>query len=80
MKTRITQSEYLQIIGILRLAEKHYRTVKECIEVLGELTGDGPDGHCADAVFCNYSAKQLLEKLNIPSPSLTDRSLRNSRR
>jgi hypothetical protein len=64
-KERLTKQEYLQLIGLLVLGKKHMDTLQDIIKAIGEVTGDGPDGHCADAVYSNYDADLLLEKLDI---------------
>jgi len=68
MKTKITKKEYLQIVGLLALAEKHMNATEDIEEALREIVGEKEKyGHCGDAVIDKElrNANSLLKKLNI---------------
>jgi hypothetical protein len=68
-KSSITKSEYLQLIGLLVLAKGHNDNLKELAKAIREITGESHDqGHSTDAAYCDYSADDLLQKLEIPIP------------
>ncbi len=64
-KTSVRRSEYLQLVGLLLLANRHNDALQNIEDAIAEITGEGPGSHSADAVYCNYSAEKLLNKLNI---------------
>lgn len=65
-KASITQTEYVQIVGLLAIAKRHMRTIEDIEKALREIIGQtGDNGHCGDAIFCNYTADELLEKMEV---------------
>lgn len=68
MKTRITPRERLQLIGLLTLAGKHDRALRDVLLVAKDLLGDAePYSHIDDAVWDDKhrDADRLLKLLNI---------------
>lgn len=64
--TTITKEKYLQIAGLLTLAQFHKNRVDECEKIMSLMIEEGEDcGHCGDAIWSDYTADILLEKLNI---------------
>jgi hypothetical protein len=68
----ITRPEYLQLIGLLALAQRHNAMLNEIAEAIRAITDerdrDGApnySGHSFDAVWSDYSADDLLRKLDI---------------
>jgi hypothetical protein len=73
MKQGITKSEYVQIVGLLTLAERHRESLREIGAAIQVLTGEADAGaHCLDAVYQDApavsGANQLLAKLGIAVP------------
>lgn len=65
-KTEISKSEYLQLVVLLTLAERHRKMVEDIQAAAMEITGETDDcGHTCDAVWNDYSADDLLGKLSI---------------
>ncbi len=65
MKT-INQSEYLQLMGLLVLAKRHNDALNQIVDAVRAITGEEDDmGHSSDAVYSDYSADELLKKLDI---------------
>lgn len=66
MKTEITKLEYWQIIGLLTIAAQHNEALKEIEKSLRKVTGEESEfGHCGDAIYCDYSADELIKKLKL---------------
>jgi hypothetical protein len=68
MKTKITKKEYLQIVGLLALADKYMKIIGDIINELREIVGEKEEwGHCGDAVIDDRlrNADSLLKKLKI---------------
>ena len=71
MKTKLTKSEYLQLQGLLSLAQTTYKSLTEIETAAEELLGvDYPGDHCSvvsDAIYGieNFSAKKLCRDLDI---------------
>ncbi len=68
MKTKVSKKEYLQIVGLLALADKHMNMVDDIQNALREIVGEKEEwGHCGDAVIDSTlrNADSLLKKLNI---------------
>ncbi len=68
MKTKVSKKEYLQIVGLLTLADKHMNMVDDIQNALREIVGEKEDwGHCGDAVIdaTLRNADSLLKRLNI---------------
>ena len=65
-KTKITETEHLQLIGLLVLAKQCDERMKDIEKAVNAITGE-PDagGYSSDAVYGNYTADELLEKLDI---------------
>lgn len=65
-KTKITRSEYLQLVGLLTLAKENNKRQADIIAAVIAITGETDDmGHGNDAVYSDYSADELLGKLKI---------------
>jgi hypothetical protein len=65
---QLTRTEYLQITGLLLIGKKHREALEDVQRALHELTGEDDDplsGHCGDAIYSEYSARQLCEKLKL---------------
>lgn len=71
----ITQSEYLQVVGLLTMSQ-HYQDKLRDVErallnIVQEVDHDGADmrvwdgGHVTDAVGGEHNADQLLDRLNL---------------
>ena len=64
--TEITENEKLQLIGLLVLAQAGNERMKDILKAVTAITGEKDDmGHSSDAVYSDYTADELLEKLNI---------------
>lgn len=68
----IKTTEYLQVVGLLKLAENYYKTLQDIEKALGTLLnieqdGYGHYGHVSDAVYGNddFNADTLLKYLNL---------------
>jgi len=68
----ISYRSYLQLIGLLALAEHHNRMLEDILTAALEITDETdslgvPDtsGHTADAIYTNISVDELLIKLGI---------------
>lgn len=67
-KTEITHAEFLQMTGLLSLADKHGKVMTDIVEALREITGEEDSwGHCGDAVYSMevYSPQELLRRLEL---------------
>lgn len=66
-KTTITRAEYLQLVGLMALAERHNEKLKDIAVCALDLTGESDDmGHTYDAVYSGeYDADGLLQRLGI---------------
>ena len=70
MKEYITKAEHLQLMGLLAVAASQNRALHETESAIAELLlieGNIQEGfgHVSDAVYCEYSATELLGKLKI---------------
>ena len=71
MKSELSRAEYLQIVGLLALADRHARMLTEIRQSVGDLLGisegDAEDGHISDAVWDDNSrdADLMLRKLKV---------------
>lgn len=72
MKKSITENEYLQLVGLLALAEvsrKRLEDIRLCVhELLGQIPDsmDGEGGHIDDAMWGDsLTAEKLLERMKI---------------
>ncbi len=71
-KTEVTHTEYLQIMGLLVLAKQHNDAMQSIGVALQNLTGELEiDGHSFDAMYCGYTADELLKKLDLKKPGYT---------
>lgn len=65
-KKTVTREEYLQIVGLLKLAEHHNATLKSIANAVDDLLGSKRgDGHGCDATYCDYTADHLLELMEV---------------
>ena len=65
-KTEITSNEKLQLIGLLVLAKANNERLKDITNAVIAITGETDDmGHGMDAVFGDYTADELLDRLDI---------------
>jgi hypothetical protein len=71
-KPQITRAEYLQLLGLLTLAERHNKSLEEIRAAAAEITGErdshgapSDNGHTADAVYGSRDLDELLRLLNI---------------
>lgn len=71
MRKTITQEHYLQLVGLLALADYHNRALKDITQAALEITDERDDGeiamwgHTADAVYGESDVKELLRRLDI---------------
>jgi hypothetical protein len=61
----ITLTNYWALKGLLTLARRHNRALREIEEAACELTGDQPSGLTADAIYNDNEASELLDWLHI---------------
>lgn len=74
-KTEITENERLQLIGLLVLAKAQNEKLKDIVTAVVAITGETDEyGHSSDAVYCDYTVDELMEKLGI---SVTTKELNN---
>lgn len=65
-KTKVTQSEYLQLVGLLTLAKTYTSKLEDILKLVIKITGEKNDmGHSSDAVYSPYSVDELIKKLEI---------------
>ncbi len=65
-KTEITETEKLQLIGLLVLAKAGNERMKDILKAVMAITGEKDDmGHSSDAVYGDYTVDELLENLGI---------------
>lgn len=65
-KTKVSKTEYLQLVGLLTLAEAANKKQRDILKAVMAITGETDNcGHSGDAVYGDYSADELLEKLGI---------------
>ena len=64
--TEITENEKLQLIGLLVLAQAGNERMKDILKAVMAITGETDNcGHSSAAVYSDYTAEELLEKLGI---------------
>lgn len=78
MLREITKDQYWQLTGLLFVAQRQVARLGEIessirclLEVRRpdeEISGEGDPSHIGDAIYSDYSADQLLEKLGITPP------------
>jgi hypothetical protein len=65
-KTEITEIEKLQLIGLLTLAKSGNERQQDILKAVLAITGETDElGHSSDAVYSDYTADELLERLGI---------------
>lgn len=66
-KTTISYDDYLRLEGLLTIARDVERQSKAILRNVAKIIGEDPDGdgHAVDAVYNNYTARELLEKSGI---------------
>jgi len=65
-KESITENEKLQLMGLLVLAKRHNDALKDIVASVRKIIGqEGDRGHCDDAVYCDYSVDELLDKMEV---------------
>jgi len=68
MKT-ITKREYFAIVGLMELARRFYKQIRECEKAYGEIVGMKEDlgsfGHFSDEIFEDGDVDSVLEKEEI---------------
>lgn len=65
-KESISENERLQLMGLLILAKRHNDSLKDIVASVREIIGAVEDeGHCNDAVYCDYPVEELLEKMEV---------------
>lgn len=82
MKTTITQSEYLQALGLMTLASHHIGRLKDIEASLktlfavepqdDETSGIGDPDHIGDAIYTEYSTDELLKTLGVSVEQTAD--------
>ena len=75
MNQEITPEQYWQIVGLMAIAKTGIDRLKEVEQsmraVLGvtkedeEISGIGDPHHIGDAIYSEYSVRELLEKLGV---------------
>jgi len=61
-KTKVTKTEYLQLIRLLTLAQANNEKQKDIHKAVMVITGEKDDmGHSSDAVYTDIGADELLE-------------------
>ena len=65
---KLKRAEYLQVVGLLALAERHLKMLNDIEESICKVVGvpyrDGAGDHVGDAIYSEYSADEMLEKIN----------------
>lgn len=63
----ITRSEYLQLVGLMALAQRHNQALRELDEAARGITHEERDGHTSDAIYDAFSlgVDDLLRRLKI---------------
>jgi hypothetical protein len=67
MMKKITKDDYLKLAGLLSLAPRHNQALVDIEAAVCSITGDEPNSgsHSGDAVYNDYTADELLKKLEI---------------
>jgi hypothetical protein len=74
MRKKINKNEYVQLCGLLSMAQKHWKKMLEYEEIIIELLGVEEDNDwvndCVNDIICDdiyddLSVKKLLNKLEI---------------
>ena len=62
----ISKDDYYKVIGLLVIGKDYVKKSEDVIVALRNLLKDEDDsGHCSDALYCDYTADELLERLGI---------------
>lgn len=72
-KKTITRDDYLRLVGLLTLARDHNRVLRDIEHSVAGLVGAEDDssggssyyGHASDAVYSDYTADEMLGRLEI---------------
>jgi len=73
MAKTITKQQYLQLAGLLTLAERYTGELEEIERAAMEITGEDDEwGHTSDAVYGTRSIAELLKLLEIIVDDDTD--------
>lgn len=65
-KTVISSADYWQLVGLIAIGHRYNDHLLEIEKAIRALVGEaGEGGHSGDALFCNYTADTLLDKLGI---------------
>jgi hypothetical protein len=65
-KVTVTAHERLQVIGLLVLAERHNKALRDIEAAVMSITGETEQGgHSTDAVYSDYDADDLFGRLGI---------------
>lgn len=65
---KLKRGEYLQVVGLLALAPQHNQALNDIRRAICEIVKVEKYedcGHVGDAVYCEYSADELLRKLDV---------------
>lgn len=66
MKTTITSTEKLQLLGILTLAQKHQRIIDECTQLMREILEDEDnDSLLIDAIWDGTEFEAVLKDMGV---------------
>jgi hypothetical protein len=66
MKKQISKNEYYELMGLLSLAVTYNEKLLDLAEACRHITQEEDEfGHSSDAVYSDYSADDLLERLHI---------------
>lgn len=66
MKKTITKAEHLQLIGLLTIAEQHYKMVEEARQAINTVLGtDDEHGDVSDVIYGDRPLKWLLGRNGI---------------
>lgn len=66
MSKKITQSEKLQLLGLLALGIKHQKLVTEVEHAMNKITGDELGGHLNEAIYNeDFDIDTILENMEI---------------
>lgn len=62
----ISRSQHLQLVGILTLAKRYRELMDDLTRAALSITKEGEEcGHTNDAIWSDYTADELLERLHI---------------
>lgn len=65
----ITRNEYLQLVGLIALAQRHNQALRELDEAARAITHEERDGHTSDTIYDSFSlgvdVDDLLRRLKI---------------